>query len=1069
MKNKKSLCHSQILHDLRLRGVRRNLMIKNFFYVLLITISYVGEKIMAEVTSATKSLCASKKSIPLVASLCFSSAVNAGQALEQRYFEIKPQTMEQALLAYSEQSGVQILFNTERVKGLKCQGFTGHLTRTDAIKKLLNGSGLDFRFTAENTLTVQPTNQKKSVFKRNILAAVIGFFASAEGAYAQYDTTDEKSENGLVVEEVTVTGIRSSIKQALDMKREDSRVIDGISAEDIADFPDQNLAESIQRVTGVQLLRDPNTGRGSLISLRGLGPAYARTTLNGQTLAKPDLGSGFTFDFVQPEIASSVEVIKSPSADMDEGGLSGTININTVSPLDYDKRKVVVSGQTIYSEIKDDYTPKLNVAYIDQLMDGKLGVMANVGYHEVSSRYDIFFNQNHSDIDIDGDGVRPDYTANGGKIEFPSRNRYRRTDRDSERVLLNGALQYIFNDELSTKVSLTYVEEDVVEDQQQMLMFYDSDKATPLHISNAYVDYYTVTENRAEINWTRQDKEKDTGALTWETNWVRDDWEVDAVVHHTRSKDALSATGVQYTTLRTIDTTSDFRDRSNPMVTHSVDMNDPSVWDLSNVGGRHFGFGGFSQQKATENAFQIDVKRFIDVIPLVSAVKFGAKYRMQHMERAAHDFRGLSNDLDPAAPIPSVAEAPFYVKNFGNGEIDGLVTDWVMPDIDAYAASYAAAGGRISELAKPHDFYEVDRDILSVYTMLELEADRLRGNIGVRYVYTDKEFLVNEQSPNYITDPNNPGTLVSQGDENATRFTEGADYKEVLPSANIVFDITDDIIFRVAAAKVLVRPEAALGNQQYGTKIRIDKDRIETNVHRIRVDEGATDLKPLTANQFDASFEWYYDDASAISVGYFYKKVKNDLVREQYCPTSYGGIIDGLAIDGNGDCVDAGGSHWEIKRQFNRDGIVEINGGELGITHMFTHLPGPWSGLGVQANYSYLDVRVGSDENVSVDIAPETANLIAFYEWGGFAARVAFNYRDEYLQRSFFGQRVIQPRKQLDLSVSYQFTDNFRVALEGINVNNDNEIGYLLEKDNEAFQGMGVGGSTYQLAFKYQL
>ena len=140
-------------------------------------------------------------------------------------------------------------------------------------------------------------------------------------------------------EVIEVKGIRSSVTKALSMKRYEVGVSDAISADDISSFPDENIAESIQRIAGIQIQR--SNGRGALISIRGLGPEYAATTLNGQAFASAQFDGGFRFDIVQSELASEIQVFKTPSASMDEGGLSGAVNIGTAKPLNYSERKML--------------------------------------------------------------------------------------------------------------------------------------------------------------------------------------------------------------------------------------------------------------------------------------------------------------------------------------------------------------------------------------------------------------------------------------------------------------------------------------------------------------------------------------------------------------------------------------------------------------------------------------------------------------------------------------------------------------------------------------------------------
>ena len=212
------------------------------------------------------------------------------------------------------------------------------------------------------------------------------------------DTAQAAAEDGQ--NEITVTGYRQSIASALATKRKDIRVSDGISAEDIGKFPAQNITESIQRISGVQMQNI--NGRGATISIRGLGPQYALTTINGQTFKSADFTDGFRYDIIQTELANAVQVIKSPTADMDSGGLSGTVNINTLKPLDYKTRKVVLSAKAQNSEYAGRAITPKSASYVDQLAGGTLGVYLNLGYQKLKDRADYLFQDRWATQNVNG-------------------------------------------------------------------------------------------------------------------------------------------------------------------------------------------------------------------------------------------------------------------------------------------------------------------------------------------------------------------------------------------------------------------------------------------------------------------------------------------------------------------------------------------------------------------------------------------------------------------------------------------------------------------------------------------
>jgi TonB-dependent receptor len=201
-------------------------------------------------------------------------------------------------------------------------------------------------------------------------------------------TTQAAPETGGATD-IVVSGFRSSLKSAMDAKRKDIRISDGITSEDIGKFPAENITEAIQRIAGVQMSNI--NGRGSTISIRGLGAQYARTTINGQTFASADFKDGFRYDIIQTDLANAIQVVKSPTADMDTGGLSGTVNIDTIHPLDYKGPHVTLTAKGYDNTYRGGVTPKVGGSYIGSFADGTLGVMVNVDYQKLQDRGDYAF------------------------------------------------------------------------------------------------------------------------------------------------------------------------------------------------------------------------------------------------------------------------------------------------------------------------------------------------------------------------------------------------------------------------------------------------------------------------------------------------------------------------------------------------------------------------------------------------------------------------------------------------------------------------------------------------------
>ena len=306
--------------------------------------------------------------------LILTSCLATAKAEKMFELHIDALPVADALKSLSYKTKTLVLFQTDDVNAISTNAISGSYTLQQALNAQLKGTPLSGGLTKSGVITISlnssfktPSHEglnvniinKKSKFKHSVIAtAIASTLALSTNVYAE-ETQQDKTED---IEVIEVTGILGSITKANLLKRSEVGVSDAISAEDISSFPDENIAESIQRIPGIQIQR--SNGRGALISIRGLGPEYAATTLNGQEFASAQFSGGFRYDIVQSELASEIQVFKTPSASQQEGGLSGTVNIGTAKPLSYDERKILLSAEGIYSENRDSTTPGFGFTYI---------------------------------------------------------------------------------------------------------------------------------------------------------------------------------------------------------------------------------------------------------------------------------------------------------------------------------------------------------------------------------------------------------------------------------------------------------------------------------------------------------------------------------------------------------------------------------------------------------------------------------------------------------------------------------------------------------------------------------
>jgi TonB-dependent receptor len=849
--------------------------------------------------------------------------------------------------------------------------------------------------------------------------------------------------------DVVVTGYRQSIASALAAKRNDIRITDGISAEDIGRFPAQNITEAIQRIAGVQMSNI--NGRGSTISIRGLGPQYARTTINGQTFASADFKDGFRYDIIQTDLASAIQVIKSPVADMDAGGLSGTVNIDTVKPLSYKGPSFVAGVKGYYSDYRGGVTPKINGAYIKSLADDTIGIMLDLGYQKLKDRGDYLFIKNW---------YQPGTVAGAADVQVPGNLRYRRIDRDTEQLMGSGAIQWKPAANFEALLQAEYSRDHTTYDTRQMVFGRWAASAITVNgKADGVANNISVSNFNVDNNDQPELRKLQTQAYTGTVNWSPGDtFHVHAVGHYTQGDAKLYEWA-------TIDEVS-FRNGG------TLDISDPQnvKWDTAslvdgsiyNTGNRTwFAFvdGATHIQSARDRAAQVDLTKDLDWGGVKSLV-FGAKFHHESFETLAyrHDRDGDMSNLG-AYPeygaIPDLGTTGVLVKDFLGNDM-AIPHRFLSVNAPLWQSILRDKGIVVPDTPDWPNTYRVDRYIPAVYGMLNVDGmlfgKSLRGNIGARYEHTHQDVTTS------VTD----GT-----DSNARLIGQQhvrQDYGNVLPSASLALDVTSRLVARLAVAKVLVRP--LLNNQtQMADTITRDTSSLRPSVS---VAEGESRLRPLTANQADLSFEFYHGNGNSITLAGFYKAIRNGTFTQFYCPSSF----DGVTLNGVvSDCQSADGStDYSFSRKLNDDSVIHVKGAELGVSQNFDTLL-PVKGFGVVGNVTVVDTdakALGTGFNLR-DLSKLTWNLTPYWENRMFSARLSVNHRSSYQQdasTSFFVNggliHTVRARTQMDLALGFTPADYLSFTAGVINLNDTHEDAYQTTADT--FQMTSRTGRTFYLS-----
>ncbi|WP_086932275.1 TonB-dependent receptor [Agarilytica rhodophyticola] len=928
-------------------------------------------------------------------------------------------------------------------------------------------------------------------------ALSISTLALALNTYAQNKVTENVNE-GLIQEEVIVTGIRQSLEAAADAKRADARIIDTIVAEDIGKLPDNNIAEALQRITGVSINRE--FGVGSEVSIRGL--PQNRVELNGRSTLG-DGRNGVDFQDFPSDFLSGVEVVKSPTPKMIEGALGGTINLKTVRPLDTKDRVLSISTKGEYTDNTEHWGPILNTTYGDQWSldsSGNFGVIASISYQERELRRDesrVGFDV--EPLDLDGDGE-----LDPGNIVIPINITYLPAIDTRERLAGNVSLQW----QPTSSQGMLYFEGAFTQREG------DNQTFSPLSIIHSPL---RARENLDNLSDAEQQaiaqRERDAGFRIDDTGQIVDYTDTDVrFLNRTestfRNTDSISAAfggewslsgniqisgELSYADSETFEPSSDFRfyavdpvrEAANPAafnplnggIRYDTDNNsvptvaltdpntflDPNQWVFRRYENRE----DFVDNDETAARFDITFDTPFTGVDFISSIDAGVRFSDRGFQASRNRLfvSGLENQLQNANGDPIVIpmtafpdgtisqynfdafdgdSARYDLANFLTFNADVLQNEERTLQIvaDLLRGTNREISGNRSDLAFQFDrFATVDEETTAAYIQFNIDAEVLglpvRGVAGTRYVRTELETGAFER--------NTSGDFVPTSDSN--------NYDDWLPSMNLTMNVQDDTLLRFAAAKVMRRPDFNQLNPAFNI-----------NVDNTRAERGNPQLNPFRATQYDLSIEHYWGESNLISVAIFYKDVSSFLSQTQICSNapsfvaiSNPNVRDELCfLDGRGDNPALTSPLLELGipttiQTNGESGTVE--GFELGYQQSFDFLPAAWSGLGISANYTYADSEDPNGTPLE-DISENTYNASIYYEKYGFSTRLAYTYRDRFLDSAFenrvrevgvlllgpgsddptLGNSFREPIEQLDWSASYDINAKLRIQADIVNL-----------------------------------
>ncbi|WP_371189098.1 TonB-dependent receptor [Thalassotalea maritima] len=975
------------------------------------------------------------------------------------------------------------------------------------------------------------------------------------------------------VEVIEVTGIRGSLTKAMDIKRSASGIVEAINAEDIGKFPDTNLAESLQRISGIAIDRD--NGEGSTVSARGFSADRNLVLLNGRQMPTTTGSRSFDFDNVASELISGAEVYKTSDATIATGGIGATINILTHRPLNRPgmQATVGVKGMDDTSTNEGGITPELSGLYSNTFMDDKFGISISGSYAERESGNQVSYvdqgwrtypsrvDQNWGGSNADWGGVpyenqvnRPDPTQDY-IYSVPQTTHYQFQEAQRKRLNSQLVLQYAPNDDMTFTVDYTYMTNKVDRQYNEVSAWYNFVPSENVWVegdegvfSPAYYEEPNTPGADLSMALSQSATKAQSDSLAFNFEWqVNDDLWVEFDHHSSHAEETPNSPYGSDAKLSTAafvrnGTATDFTGDLPVLAVDGVTGPQDAAKDQFLVTGSVF--------VNVDNQADIDQTQFNGKLELdeFGSIDFGASLiKADKRIRTAivqndtwggapgaqvGDITNISADLETIhdkfdhidggyfADHPSKDQSQFDILDFYWAWDFNELRDFAeanygsMRDDTPCGTNFCAS----TAYGTQTDFL-VEEEIVSVYTQWNYQGEigvmPFDVHVGLRYeeteVYGESAVPIYENPRWYaanesVTDPVGQDYLSGSGK-----------YDHLLPNINFNLELNDDMIVRAAYSETIGR--AAYGDLQGGAVVGSGFGPTGGGGAG-----GNPGLEPLESQNFDLSFEWYYDESSYAAIGYFQKNIDNYVGRDLRTEVVFEGLTnprsgpkveaaraagattndeirqyiydnykdsdpEHVYMDENGTIVIEGAPdddplEYVISEPVNIDESVDFDGWEFSVQHIFGD-----TGIGFFANYTIVDAgteynnRVisdrenydntalfGTNDDVQTGIS-DTTNLVLFYENYGVSARLAYNWREGYLEsmgnNTGANPTYVEDYDQIDFQVSYDFADveGLAVFFEGINITNE----YRRKHGRTELDLINVGqqGARYSLGARY--
>ncbi|GGD73485.1 TonB-dependent receptor [Croceicoccus mobilis] len=818
---------------------------------------------------------------------------------------------------------------------------------------------------------------------------------------------------------ILVIGQLANQASALSRKKAADVVSDVLTRDAIGQFPDQNVAESLRRLPGINVLNDQ--GEGRFVSVRGLDPELNSTSLNGVRLPAPESDvRSVALDVISSDIIESITVKKSLTPDMDGDTIGGSVEIETTSAFDRKKDLWSARIEGSYNDYANVVTPKMSFDFATKLSDD-LGISGGVSYYKRK---------------FETDNIEADDWVQEGGIPYATEVQYRDYDVERERISATLGLDFRASDTTELYVKGVFSQFDDQEYRRRLTFdlgdFEDGDVS---------YDGQTVTYSDADQEWTaeRDIKDRFERQRIWNVvaggkTELDSGWFAEYSASYAKASEQENGS---------LDPTQFEQSFDNQNVGVAIDYSDPRVPLFSIVGDSYafrddtaYGLkdieyvtGSDAQDEEYAATFDLGREFAMDASSLTLQAGFKGRWRDKTYDKSVefyeNDDMTLADVLGASTyRLISIDPVPSY---------DGA-TDYFRDNFDSFELQQAD-----SQFDSAVEDYTASEDIMAGYLMGTFETGPLTAIGGVRYEHTKNRTTGNaamlyEEGSTLGTDCANAGVVADDDLVCVGTYDFSRSYGHWLPSLNLKYELSPEMLVRLAGYRSIMRPKLSALAPRFEVEVN-DEDEIEGTF-------GNPYLKPYESWNLDASVEYYMSSNGGISAGVFYKDIDNFIYEAEYNAEDgpYFGSYRGIDFD---------------EAVIYENGLsASVFGVELSASQVLDFLPGLLSGFLVQANYTYTDATgdvavdgsLAETREISLPASSKhTVNGVLGYEKGPVSLRLAGTWRSKYLDEvngEAAEDRWVDDHFQLDLSAKYRLTEAVQLYYEWVNINNAKYFAY---------------------------